>query len=166
MFNNSFTKNFISFDRYSEKKVRKELDQLIKRKKIILPNRYKTFFKKLITFTKLAKYIGSQKIEISKDLQADLIQTDKVNKCGGLGFGEEGLVKWFENYVKVEMYFKSRFQLTAFIASDREIKNLREQNKSLSIKAAKELLQESKLKASVNIFLISIDKQYEHEVFW
>lgn len=166
-FEDAISLKFLPVHTYNIDKMKELSKKFSQNLKTEMPGELKQLFETLVTYIKLKNYIDSQQFKIDKELKQILLKSDKQNKCNAFGFSQANqITPWFEDLVKVEMYFKTRFRDNSFVISSTEISNEMAKNSSLTKESAYKKLLNIKRGQAIEVFLISISKQITHEFFW
>lgn len=99
--------------------------------------------KKIRTLFKLLRYSEDQKANVSQELTKLIRESSKENRCGAAVLYKDTLKTNFLALLQLELYLRSRY--------------------GNQIKTSKSF---DEVRASIDLFIESLDKQFPHEYYW
>jgi hypothetical protein len=166
MFGELKFEKLLNFKNFNDKEFEKEF-KIAKGKKSNNP-KIEAYLNQSILVIKLLLTMKKYDLTLNKSLQRSILKAIKENKCGDLGYVDgykSEMRSWFKNYIKIEIYFNTKFALQQYIVSELEIKSDMKK-KGISFNKAKNSILQSRKRNAINIFLKSIVRQISHESFW
>lgn len=99
--------------------------------------------KKIRTLFKMLRYSEDQKGNISQELTKLIRESSKENRCGTAVLYKDSLKTNFLSLLQLELYLRSRY--------------------GNQLKSSKSF---DEVRASIDLFVESLDKQFPHEYYW
>lgn len=99
--------------------------------------------KKIRTFFKMLRYAEDQKANVSPELAKLIRESSKENRCGTAVLYKDTLKTNFLSLLQMELYLRARY--------------------GNQLKTSKNF---DEVRASVDLFVESLDKQFPHEYYW
>lgn len=107
-------------------------------------HKHEETLKTLRLFYKVYRYSEDQKVIITPKLEELIKKVAKENKCDSEVLYGEGLKTNFQSLLKMELYFRSRYQ-----------GQIKGSNHTFNT-----------VRPSIDLFVESLDKQFTHEYYW
>jgi hypothetical protein len=135
---------------YFQKKIIKDLEEFLNKfpeqneKVILYLHQNEELLKQFRIFFKMLRYSEDQNKTIGPKLIEVIQETNNANKCGSGIIFKESLKTNFKALIEMELFLRARFE-----------GQLKSENKRMDI-----------IRSSIDLFVDSIDKQFNHEYFW